>query len=353
MSSSVEDMVIRRLRSAGGIEVRHGGQADLFLAVKGVEVPLILQVTHRFDDSDLEQLEGLPDQDRDRTVLVVPELSPKRRQELRHRNLSWIEYRTGVVHLRVPHLAIDLPEDHEARANTPKSVPSLSGKAGIVVETLIQLAQRQELVAQPEVAELSGSTQAWTSKIFGALVEADALEVVGSGPSKQWRPRAEALMRLWEADGGPTPTATRMYLWSRTSEDLVRSTIRFADATDVYAVGGMVAANLHEPTLSSVPVVDVWIPAAVPPAKVATSLDAQLIESGANVFLWQASGDPALRLAGPLRQWREDAPEDLAPLSVVTPARAAVEALHGNGRSPEVGERLRRRILSEAPDSHA
>lgn len=353
MTSGVEDQVIRRLRSAGGIEVRRGGPADLLLTVKGAEAPLLLEVKQRFSDSDLDQLDRLPRQTRDQTVLVVPQLSPKRRQELRYRNISWIEYRTGVVHLRVPHVAIDLPEDPEARANAPKAVPSLSGKAGIVVETLIQLAQRQELVAQPAVAELSGSTQAWTSKIFGALVEADALEVVGSGPSKQWRPRAEALLRLWETDGGPTPTTTPMYVWSRTSEDLVRSMIRFGEATPAYAVGGMAAANLHEPTLSSVPLVSVWIPASVPPAKVATHLDAQLIESGANVFLWQASGDPALHLAGPLRQWREDAAENLGPLSVVTPARAAVEALHGTGRSPEVGESLRRRILTETRDSDA
>jgi hypothetical protein len=352
VTNGVEDQVIRRLRSAGGIEVRRGGPADLLLSVKGAETPLLLEVKQRFNEAMLDQIESLPAEARDHTVLVVPELSPKRRQELRHRNISWIEYRTGVVHLRVPHLAIDLTEDPEARAGTPKSVPSLSGKAGIVVETLIQMAQRQELVAQPEVAELSGSTQAWTSKIFGALVEAGALEVVGSGPSKQWRPRAEALLRLWEADGGPTPAATPMYLWSRTSEDLVRSIIRFGDAANACAIGGIAAANLHEPTLSSVPVVNVWIPASVPPAQVAAHLDAQLIESGANVFLWQAPGDPALHLAGPLRQWREDAPVDLGPLSVVTPARAAVEALQGTGRSPEVGESLRRRILTEAAESH-
>lgn len=89
----------------------------------------------------------------------------------------------------------------------------------------------------------------------------------------------------------------------------------------------MAAADLHEPTLSSMPLVSVWIPACVPPAKIAMHLNAELLESGANVFLWQASGDPALRLAGPLRRWRGDAPEGLGHLSVVTPARAVVEAV--------------------------
>lgn len=347
MATGVEEKVIRRLRAAGGIEVRDGGPADLVVSLKGAETALVLEVKQRFSDSVLEQIEGLPAHTRDQTVLVVPELSPKRRQELRFRNISWIEYQTGVVHLRVPHLAIDLPEDPETRASRPTGLPSLSGKAGIVVEALIQLAQRQELVSQPEVAELSGSTQAWTSKIFSALVEAEALEVVGSGPSKQWRPRAETLLRLWEEDGGPSPTATSMYVWSRTAENLIRSMTQLEDSATAYAIGGVAAANLHEPTLSSMPLVAVWIPATVPPAKVAANLEGELVESGANVLLWQASGDPALRLAQSLQAWREDAPAGLSRLSVVTPARAIVEALQGPGRSPEVGENLRRRILNQ------
>ncbi len=329
---------------------RGGGPADLLLAVQGAEAPIFLEVKQRLTDSDLDRLDGLPHKTRARTVLVVPGLSARRRQELRHRNISWIEYQTGAIHLRVPQLAIDLPEDPRTRADTTKGVPSLSGKAGIIVEALVDLAQRRELIAQPEVADMSGSTQAWTSKVFRGLVEAEAMEVVGTGPSKQWRPRVEALLRLWEADGGPAPTTTPMYLWSRTSEDLIRSLARLEGAVDAYAVGGMAAANLHEPTLSSLPLVDVWIPASAPPARVAQHLDAPLIESGANVFLWQASGDPALHLAGPLRRWRTDAPEGLGGLSVVTPGRAAVEALQGNGRSPEVGESLRRRILADAPN---
>lgn len=347
MIERVEDQVIRRLRAAGGIEVRRGGTADLVLSVTDAETPVFLDVKRRLTDDALDQIEGLPVEKRNRTILVVPELPPKRRLELRHRNISWIEYRSGMVHLRVPHLAIDLPEDPRAGPSPPKSLPDLSGKAGIVVEALIELARRQDLVSQPDVAEISGSTRAWTSRVFGALVEADALEVEGAGPSKQWRPRAEALLRLWEADGGPSPSITPTYMWSRTPEELIHSMAGLEDVTPSHAIGGVAAANLHEPTLSGIPHVNVWIPASIPPATIAVHLEAELVESGANVFLWQASGDPALRMAGPLRTWRADASEALGRLRVVTPARAVVEAAQGTGRSPEVAEQLRQRILSE------
>ena len=347
VAHEVEEQVIRRLRAAGGIGARSDHPRELVVSVKGTEVRLHLEVKARVSDFVVGQFEELADESRERTVLVAPRLSRKRRQELRFRDISWIEYQTGMVHLRAPHLAIDLPEDPAASAPTPKTLPSLAGKAGAVVEALIELAHRHEWISQPEVADLSGSTQAWTSRVFSALVEAEALDVEGAGPAKRWRPRAEALLHLWEADGGPTPSQTPMYLWSRTSEDLIRAMPKLGEAATAYAVGGVAAANLHEPTLSSLPMVNVWIPATVPPAQVAAELGADPVESGANIILWQASGDPALTLAGPLSQWRKRTPKGLGSVSVVTPARAAIEALRGPGRAPEVGENLRQRILDE------
>lgn len=348
MATKVQEAVIRRLRAAGGIEVRPGGPADLVLSVRGGETPITLDVRHRFTESAVHQIEGLTTDRRGRTVLVVPELSRKWRRELRFRDISWIEYRSGFVHVRVPHLAVDLPESPRATPDEPSSVPSLSGKAGIVVEALIQLGCEEELVSQPDVAELSGSTQAWTSRVFGALVEAGALEVVGRGPSKEWRPNLDALLRLWVEDGGPVPDTTGMYIWSRTPDDLLRSLTRIGETEAPYAVGGVAAANLHEPTLTTVPLVNLWLPHSHLPAELAIHLDGELVDAGANVVLWQASGDPALRLAARLDTWREDAPAGLSGLPVVTPARAAVESLAGTGRAPEVGEKLRERILNDA-----
>ena len=229
------------------------------------------------------------------------------------------------------------------------SLPRLSGKAGIVVEALIEVGRRQELVSQPEIAELSGSTQAWASRVFRELVREGALEVVGRGPAKEWRPKLDDLLRLWISDGGPSPAVTRMYLWTRTPSELLRAMGQIGKDGLPHAIGGVAAADLHEPTLTSVPLVNVWIPLSTPPEGIAAGLGAELVDSGANLLIWQAPGDPALRLAGPLDGWRSDAPEGFGPLSVVTPSRAAVEALQGTGRGPEVGENLRRRLVENAP----
>lgn len=349
MEPGVEAKVLQRLQAAGGFDVRLGDRGDIVVSVKGTEMALSLEVKHRFTDEALHLMEQLPLDQRERTVLVVPSLSLKRRQELRYLDVSWIEYQTGAVHLRVPHLVVDLPEEPQPDADRPTPLPRLSGKAGVVVEALIEVGRRQEFVSQADIAELSGSTRAWTSRIFSELVRAGALEVIRRrGPAKEWRPKLDELFRLWVADEGSSPRVTGMYLWTRGPADLLRAIGKIGAEGLPYAVGGVAAADLHEPTLTSVPLVSAWISLSKPPEMVASQLGAGLVDSGANIFLWQAPGDPALRMAGPLERWRSNAPAALRQLTVVTPTRAAIEALQATGRGPEVGENLRRRILEEA-----
>ena len=114
-----------------------------------------------------------------------------------------------------------------------------------------------------------------------------------------------------------------------------------------HAIGGLAAAELHEPMLTSLPLVSVWIPVAVSPEETARVFDAQIVESGANLAFWQARGDPALRLADRLGRWREESAPRFRELSVVTPSRAVVETMDAPGRGREVAERLREKILRE------
>lgn len=345
----MEDAVRRRLRAAGGVQVLpRSDQEDLRISVMGAEpVTLVLEVKHRISDEAVHQIEALQRRVRNPVVLVVRDLSAKRRDELRSRSLSWIEYGTGVVHLRAPGLAIDLPEDLTGTRDTEATgLPSLAGKAGVVVEALLELAREREYVTQPEVAELSGSTQAWTSRVFSGLVVAGALDVLGAGPNKEWRPRVEALLDLWVRDGGPAPTSTGLYVWARSPEHLLGRLAELDQARARYAIGGVVAGDLHEPTLSAPPAPNVWIPAADPPQDFARSLSGDVVDAGANLTVWQAPGDPALRLARSLAHWRTAAKPELSILSVVTPGRAVVECMQAPKRGPEVGEKLRERLVA-------
>jgi hypothetical protein len=139
-----------------------------------------------------------------------------------------------------------------------------------------------------------------------------------------------------------------MYVWARNTDDLLQRIGALDSARLDYALGGVAAANLHEPTLATTPTPMVWIPVANPPEDAARLLSGEVVNSGANLIVWQAAGDPALRLAKRLGTWRV-APDDLVRgLSVVSPARAAVEAIRAPGRGPEVGQRLRESIIRGA-----
>lgn len=345
----VADRVLRRLRAAGEIDIQQGRGADLLVSVLGAKpTTLSLEIKHRFSEEVLQQFKTLTAHHQN-LVLVVPTLSPMRRAQLQDLALSWIEYLTGFVHIRAPGLAIDLPPNTtELARKTPNTLPSLAGKAGNVVEALVELASEREYVEQPTVAELSGSTQAWTSRVFAGLVRAGALEVTGSGPNKVWHPIVERLLDLWIEDGGGSPESTAMYVWARTPKELLVNLSALENTRFTYAIGGAAAADLHEPTLTSPPTPSVWIPSAVPPHQAAQALGGDLVESGGNLIALQAAGDPALRMAGRLKKWRTDVGPRVASLSVITPSRAVVEASQAAGRGADVADRLRRRIIDRA-----
>ena len=355
MMRRVEEAVVRRLRGAGGVDVRTGATTDLLISVAdGQPVGADLKIRHRFSESTFDEFEAAADTSRRQVILVVPSLAPKRRTEARRRHLSWIEYETGVVHVRLAGLAIDLPEETpEATAVASARLPSLAGKAGIVVEAVLELALSSEYVEQAEVAELAGSTRAWTSKVFSALINADAMEVTGRGPRKRWRPHPRPLLELWVRDGGPSARATGLYVSARSPEQLLERLAATSAVRGRYAVGGAAAADLYEPTLTSRPKTTVWIPAAVPAEHLADELGGgEVVDSGANVVAWQAHGDPALRLSRQLASWRGTTEGGLGRLFLVSPARAVVESIHAAGRAEDVGENLRHVLLERFERLH-
>lgn len=348
----IDERALKRLRQAGGLQVDQEGDV-LVVRVMGSS-PVRLRVDNRARISDAE-LESVVSRDRaqdEPRILVTRELAPRRRERLVAHDASWVEYGTGVVHLRAPGIAVDLPEDpgYVQTRRGASQLPRLEGKAGIIVEVLIESTEDDDLVEQPVVARVADSNQGWVSQIFSALVAAGALEEVGSGPRKRWRPRVEELLDLWIQDGGPTPQITPLYVWSRGPEDLLHRLAGLGAQAPTVAVGGVVAADLYVPTLTERPDPEVWIPAATPPEALARALDGEVVESGANLWVWQASGDPAPQRARRLGSWAKVGPP-LDRLRVVSPPRAVLEAARGRGRASEVSERLRAELVTRAASS--
>lgn len=336
----VQERVVGRLQEAGGIDVRLDGDALVLRVGKGRPLSLRLEVRHRFDPAEVTESPPL----RRNRVLVVPSVPARRRDDLRALGISWIEYATGVVHLRAPGLAIELPAVAVPLAQSVEG-PKLSGKAGVVVEAIIELYRTEGRIEQAGVAALAGVTQAWTSKVFTKLVREGAMEVFGAGPMKRWRPNLERVFELWGQEERPGSAATGLFVWTRGPLQLLKRLEALSRLQ--YAVGGAAAADLYRPTLTAPEKPLVWIPTSVSPRQAAGLLEAELTDDGANMFLRQDVSDAPLRLARRLGYWRGEASK-LQDISVVSPARAAIEALQSAGRGPEVAENLRSAIVEEA-----
>lgn len=349
-----DERVLQRLRQAGGLKVE-GLTNELRLSVMGAP-PVRFHVKRRARLSD-EELDGLlspAEAAGSPTLLITRALTPQRRERLLAHDISWVEYGTGLVHLRAPGVAVDLPEDPQYADEPDRTgkLPGLSGKAGVIVEVLLELVARDDvlepseergLIEQSVVARLSESDQGWVSRTFSALVEFGALEEVGSGPYKRWRVKPDELLDLWIRDGGPKPKVTHLFVWSRGRQDLLKMLAQLDAEKIPYAVGGVAAADLYVPTLTERPDPEIWIPAALPPATLARALDGEVIESGSNMKVWQASADPALLRAREMGAWKTG---PLDTLRLVSPPRAVVEAARGRGRANEVSDRLRREIFT-------
>jgi hypothetical protein len=95
---------------------------------------------------------------------------------------------------------------------------------------------------------------------------------------------------------------------------------------------------MHAPTLTTDPDPTIWVDARVPPEDAARALGGELAESGANIQLWQSEGNLPLELATAQAPGRE--------IRLVSKPRAYIEAVGARGRSPEVAQNLRERILA-------
>jgi len=231
------------------------------------------------------------------------------------------------------------------KAKTPPAL--LRDKSGLLAEALL-LRPHQEPITLSELAASAGLSRGLLSRLLSRLTSLAILAAHGRAPRKHWTLRdAGALLDLWSDEERLEPEeVTTINAWSRTPMDLLKRLSRLRDAELRFAVGGTAAANLYAPTLTVDPIPDVWIPADIPPVRVAQLIGGIVVESGANLRLIQRTGDFALWNARTLQGMNLAVPGAW----VVSPYRAYVEARHTAGRGPDAAAALRDKLalLQEA-----
>lgn len=292
--------------------------------------------------------------DQVRLLLATRRLSARARAILRDAGVSWVERETRRCHLAGPGLLVDttlsaIPVDHtdaDPFVDHPPRVPPalLRDRSGLLAETLLPYPRGESLRLRAVAAD-AGLSPALVSRLFDRLTRLGILEARGRAPNKRWTLHDPgALLDRWaDEERGAPEERTGLSVWARTPADLLqRLATAMHDQQLRYAFGGITAANIHVPTLTAPSTPDLWIPAHIAARDVARALGGQVVASGANVRLWQTTDDVALRRATAHPAGPERSATDLAPLSVVSPYRAYVEARRAPGRGPDVADALRR-----------
>lgn len=366
------EWVARRLRSLAHVTVRtpDRGPAVTLRVMKGPAVAFDVVFARPVSEEWVRQFV-----DHARThklvnpLLATDRLATDARGVLRSAGLSWVEERTGVLYLVAPGLLIDNDPDSVTRvvgrmAGVPygERPARLRGQSGVCAETLLRY-QATERFHAKDLAAATDLSGALVSRVLARLAREGIVEATGAGP--KWRAwtlaNAGALLDRWADEEVGPQTETAIYAHGRTARDLYAKIADLEESGVPCAVGGVAAANLWRPSLTALPWPDhLWIPASLPANAIAEALGGTVVTDGANLRLWQTTGDPALYHRRPAARgqspsmavYLSEVPppppfgvaineKTVVQVPVVSPARAYVEALQARGRGKDVANQLR------------
>ena len=133
----------------------------------------------------------------------------------------------------------------------------LRGASGAVAETLLLGAEREWSVS--ELAAKSGVSIGLTHRVLKRLEKDELIKSFGSGPGITRRViNSHALAQIWRDEDMIPQIVARGYLYGATLSTVIA---RAAEICPQGAMGGIIAANYCEPTLTNVPApVRFWAP---------------------------------------------------------------------------------------------
>lgn len=286
--------------------------------------------------------------DRAPWLMVAPELSDRSKGVLRQAGINWVDA-SGSVSLRLPRVVVEI-DSPEARRHTdrltavgrslvmPYSIERVddrfvselfAGEALRIVRRLLLDPSRTWRVK--EMAETTGVSKGWVSRVFATLERDAYLEGPSRGPRRVVDP--EGLLDAWaETDSPPQPQ-----LRAVTTESPGRLLERLsALPSDSYALTGDAAAELVAP-FARVSQTELYVnPDLLRVDEALRSLRARETTRGANVIVLPVDDLGVLDGA-------ETTDSPSGPLQVVSRPQLYVDLRRRGGPSREAGEFLKQR----------
>jgi len=350
---SIPDWLSRMLQQVDGLEAHAGPGLDcISVIVNGgratvfdvVAIPVLSQ--EKANELIRTWRNSGPNSTRHQRLIATRHLSSATRDLLREEGISWAEEGTGICRLFAPGLLVDVRiEDalHKEAAIRAR----LRDRSGLVAEILLLAFLRKEIRLANLAKQASVST-ALASRVLARIAKLKLLDTHGAGPQRFWRiSNAGGLLDLWATEEQGRAQTTGIYVWSRSPQELLKKLPRLNELNGGWALGGMAAANLYAPTLTTFPDPSVWIESRVPVREAASALGGEIADKGSNLQIWQLKNNLALVNAALWTPSSVSADLGVPELRIVSRPRAYIETINASGRAPEVAQNLRQRITSD------
>jgi hypothetical protein len=222
----------------------------------------------------------------------------------------------------------------------------LRDKSGLFAEVLLNWGLGERF-AVGDIARRASVSLGLASRILKRLTELKIVLRGGRGPVGFWQlADPGALLDLWCAEERARPSVSKgLYVWSRSPAALYEKLSKLQLDAE-WALGGVGAANIYAPTLTVYPDPVVWVSERMPAEQVAIALGGEVVDSGANMHLWQSAGDIPLRQAVTAGAADDPISPNFNRLRLVSRPRAYIETVATPGRAAEVAQGLRNQLLS-------
>jgi hypothetical protein len=303
-SATLEGWALAVVRELPGVlEVTappEGSRADAVIRFEGQRRPVMVEVKRHLDavtaHAVLSQLAG---GHRDRWLVVAETTTAGARDLLEARGIGYIDA-AGNASIRMPGLLVrtgSFTASAIIAPKTPRTTVRLSGKTGLVAQTLVLGGERAWTIA--DLATEAGVSVGLAHRVLGRLETMSLVATEGRGPVKVRRVVAPAaLLDLWaEEDAEPRARLSNGFLLAKPGVVLAAAlSERLSLASLEHAITGIAAASLSAPILTAVPVTQVRVTGSVPPDAVFQALDARATDEGFNLQLIQDADDLELRL---------------------------------------------------------
>lgn len=288
---------LRILRAIPGVtaDVAPGASADAVVRYAGTAQAVAVEFRRQVNAATAYQLVHAPRAESSLPLLVIADTATSdARGLLEDNNIGLIDGH-GYAHVLLPGLVL-----HYEGVRVPAQVSParLRGKAGVAAQVLLLDPERAWRVN--DLAAIAGISVGLAHRVLARLEAEQLVEATGKGPGLTRTVTVPgALLDLWaEEELGQVRVSTSAYVLAQTPAQVIdRVTVGLADAGVAHAVTGAAAASLLAPFVTSIPVVEVWVPGNASTSALMAAAGASPVGSGFNVTFLTTADDTGLAFA--------------------------------------------------------